>query len=127
LVPHLVLVTNFRVDHTGAAGDTREAVAAVLAGAVPDGAHVLLPEAEDESAFRARIRDGACTITAVAAGSGDALLEDGPTPDLVTFAGNVELVVAAARFLGVDDDVIRRGVEAARHDPGAARLWRLRT
>jgi len=126
LVPHVVLVTNFRVDHTGAAGDTREGVAAVLAGAVPDGAHVLLPESEDESVFRARIGDGGCTVTAVAAGSADALLEDGPTRDLATFAGNVELVVAAARSLGVDDAVIRRGLEGARHDPGAARLWRLR-
>lgn len=126
LVPHLVLVTNFRVDHTGAAGDTREGVASVLAGAVPDGAHVLLLESEDESAFRARIGDGGCTITAVAAGSADGLLDDA-TADLTTFADNVDLVVAAARSLGVDDAVIRRGVQAARHDPGAARLWRLRT
>ncbi len=126
LVPHLVLVTNFRVDHTGAAGDTRAGVAAVLARGVPDGARVLLPGSEDGSAFRARIEDGGCTVTAVAAGSADGLLDDGPTP-LTTFADNVELVVAAARSLGVDDAVIRRGVAGARHDPGAARLWRLRT
>lgn len=123
LVPQLVLVTNFRVDHTGAAGDTRAGVASVLARAVPDGARVILHESEDESAFRARIGDG-CTVTTVA-GSVDGLLDDA-TP-LTSFADNVELVVAAARSLGVDDAVIRRGMQAARHDPGAARLWRLRT
>jgi hypothetical protein len=114
------------VDHTDAAGYTREEVAAVLAGAVPDGAHVLLLESEDESAFRARIGGGRATVTVVPAGSADGLLDDGPTPDLTTFADNVDLVVAAARSLGVDDAVTRRGVQAAVHDLGAARIWRLR-
>ena len=38
LKPDLVVVTNFRVDHTAAVGDTREAVASALALDVPSGA-----------------------------------------------------------------------------------------
>ena len=46
LKPHLVLVTNFRVDHTEAQGKSREEVASVLALDVPPGARAFVPEEE---------------------------------------------------------------------------------
>jgi poly-gamma-glutamate synthase PgsB/CapB len=43
LKPNLVLVTNFRVDHLAAQGETRGAVARVLALDVPPGGRALVP------------------------------------------------------------------------------------
>ncbi len=133
LVPHVVLATNFRVDHTEAAGDRPEDVAALLALDVPEGATVFVPEAEAVPSFRTAVevetRGGpadleATRVVEVAAGTAAPLFA-GADGRLDAFAENLDLVVAAARFLGLDDATIRRGVEDARHDVGALRAWRI--
>ena len=51
LQPHLVLVTNFRVDHPAAQGETPAEVARVLSLDVPAGARVFILQEEWEPAF----------------------------------------------------------------------------
>ena len=123
LKPTVVLVTNFRVDHTGAVGDTRADVAAVLALDVPEGARVFLSESEAMPAFRDSVAASGARLTEVPAGTAASMIQEGKGPGPADFSENLDLVVAAARSLGVDDDTIRRGVRRARHDIGALRLW----
>jgi poly-gamma-glutamate synthase PgsB/CapB len=116
LKPDLVLVTNFRVDHTAAMGETRDAVAAVLALDVPPGARVFVPQRECLPAFRAAVRE-----------RGGELIEvppDTASPQVGRFGENQDLVYAAARSLGVDDRIIREGIGRARVDIGALGIWR---
>jgi hypothetical protein len=133
LVPHVVLVTNFRVDHTEAAGDTPEDVAALLALDVPEGAAVLLPEVEALPSFQAAVEGVApgrpgdlerTRVVEVTSGTAAPLFSE-PADRLDAFDENLDLVVAATRFLGLDDATIRRGVERARHDVGALRIWKV--
>ncbi len=124
LKPHVVLVTNFRVDHTAAVGDTREDVAAVLALDVPDGARVLVPEEECLPTFRAMVGERGANLTEVPVGTAASALEEGEWSGPADFGDNLDLVVAAARSLGVDDDRIVRGIRGAMQDIGALRLWR---
>ncbi len=70
LVPHLVLVTNFRVDHSAAQGDTRESVARVLALDVPPGGRALVPEEEWETVFAEEVGKGGGMVERVPAGAG---------------------------------------------------------
>lgn len=123
LKPHTVLVTNFRVDHTGAVGDTREDVAAVLALDVPDGASVFLPEEECLPAFRAMVEERGADLTEVPVGTAASVLEGGDGSGPADFGDNLDLVVAAARSLGVDNETFRRGIRGAMQDIGALRLW----
>ena len=123
LKPHAVLVTNFRVDHTAAVGDTREDVAAVLALDVSDGARVFVPEGECLPTFRAMVGESGANLTEVPAGTAASVLEEGEGSGPADFGDNLDLVVAAARSLGVDDDTIVRGIRGARQDIGALRLW----
>lgn len=112
----LVLATNFRVDHSAALGETREAVAAALALDVPPGARAFVPQRECLRAFRAAVRD-----------SGGQLVEVPPaaaSPAVGGFGENQDLVYAAARSLGIDDQAIQEGIDRARSDIGALGIWR---
>jgi len=118
LKPHLVLVTNFRVDHLEAHGSTKEAVAGVMALDVPPGARVLVPEGEWEEVFSELVRKQGGTLTMV------------PTGEQVRWEGghgwgpNLDLVRAAARLLDVEEGAIEKGIRGVRQDLGALGCWR---
>jgi len=118
LQPHLVLVTNFRVDHTEAQGRTRGEVASVLALDVPPGARAFVPEAECEEGFQELVAEGGGEMVKVP--TGESLFPGG----FGEFGANLDLVWAAARSMGVTDDVIREGLGNAREDVGALKSWR---
>jgi poly-gamma-glutamate synthase PgsB/CapB len=116
LKPDLVLATNFRVDHTAAMGETQDAVAAALALDVPPGARVFVPQGECLPAFRAAVRERGGELVEVAPAA--------ESPAVGRFGENQDLVYAAARSLGVDDQAIREGIDRARGDIGALGIWR---
>lgn len=124
LRPHLVLVTNFRVDHMEAHGQTREEVASVLALDVPPGSQALVPAGELEETFQELVSKVGGHVVAVP--DGEARLPTSCLPSGVTgeFGRNLDLVWAAARSLGVSEEVIRNGIRKAQDDVGALRSWR---
>lgn len=126
LKPDFVVVTNFRVDHTAAVGDTREAVASTLALDVPRGARALILPSECLPAFRAPVEEGGGEVIEVPVGTAAALLDDDSGRLAGRFAENLDLVWAAARALDIDDRVIREGVRQSRGDIGSLRIWRYR-
>lgn len=116
--PHVVLVTNFRVDHVDAQGATKKDVAAVLALDVPPGARAFVPESEWQPDFAARVERNGGTVERVRGGTAAAAgLTGHPT-------GNLDLIVAAARFLGIADGDIRAGAGEAHGDLGMYGAWR---
>lgn len=120
LRPHLVLVTNFRVDHVEAQGGTREEVASVLALDVPPGSRALVPEGEWEERFAALVEAGGGEVARVRSGIAR------PPEGCGEFARNLDLVWEAARSLGVAEDVIREGICRSRGDLGALQAWSYR-
>ncbi|MFH1763163.1 MAG: Mur ligase family protein [Gemmatimonadota bacterium] len=118
LQPHLVLVTNFRVDHMEAHGRTRREVASVLALDVPPGVRAFLPEAEWEEGFQELVTQGGGEVVRVPEGVSR------PPEGCGEFGTNLDLVWAAARFLGVKEEVIREGICKAQGDVGTLKSWR---
>ena len=118
LRPHLVLVTNFRVDHVEAQGSTREDVAATLALDVPPGSRAMVPEGEWEDRFASLVVGRGGEVSAVPAGVAS------PPEGCGEFARNLDLVWEAARSLGVEDDVCREGICKSKGDLGALQAWR---
>lgn len=116
LKPDLVLATNFRVDHTAAVGETRDAVAAALALDVPPGARAFVPQNECLPAFSAAVRERGGELVELPQGTA--------SPGVGRFGENRDLVYAAARSLGIDDPTIREGIDRARGDIGALGVWR---
>ena len=126
LKPDLVLTTNFRVDHTSAMGDTREAVASVLALDVPPGARAFVPQQECLPEFREVVEEGGGELVDVPTGIASPLLGDDTDSKPGRFGENLDLVYAAARSLDIDDATIVEGVRRTRRDVGALRIWRYR-
>jgi poly-gamma-glutamate synthase PgsB/CapB len=118
LRPHLVLVTNFRVDHPAAQGDTSADVARVLSLDVPVGARVFVLQEGFESAFGDAL--GERNVEVVKVPHSDVI----PPEGCAAFGPNLDLVWAVARALGVGEPEIREGVCQARGDIGALRVWR---
>lgn len=119
LRPHLVLVTNFRVDHVDAQGSRKEEVARILAEDVPPGARVLVPEEEWEESFARELRGRRCRIDGVPA------LEGNERGDGASWArGNRALVRAAGEILELAPGAVDRGIRGARQDAGRLEVWR---
>lgn len=126
LKPDLVLVTNFRVDHTSALGETREAVASALALDVPRGARAFVPRSESLPAFCAPVEAKGGEVIEVPDGAASPLVGGGLGGLARRFGENIDLVCAAARALDIGDRIIREGLRRSRGDIGALRIWRYR-
>jgi poly-gamma-glutamate synthase PgsB/CapB len=115
LCPHLVLMTNFRVDHPEAAGWTREEVAGLLLADVAPGSTVLVPETEVEPGFAEAVSLLGGQLKPVSSASGE---KDGSSaPPFLR--DNLGLVRAAALELGVSPASVDRGLREVRGDQGA--------
>lgn len=111
----LGVITNARLDHGDAMGATEDEVAEALASTVPRGGPLVVgPTAGAEAIARAAAARGSRLVPAFAS-------EAGPGAPEPWMADNVGIALAAARELGVADDVARRGFAAAAPDPGALR------
>jgi poly-gamma-glutamate synthase PgsB/CapB len=118
LAPHVVLLTNLRVDHTGAMGDTPAEVARVLALDVPSGARVFVPQAACVPQFRGMVRESGGELIEVSAKTAELPFD--------MFGENHDLVWAAARALGIEAQHIEAGILRSHGDIGALRIWKYR-
>ncbi len=125
--PDVVLVTNFRVDHTAAMGKTRDGVVSVMGLDIPQGARVFVPHRECVPKFRRMVAERGGELIEVPPRTASALTGSGLEPPVSEFCENIDLVHAVARSLGVDDEMTRQGIARARRDVGALGIWRCRT
>jgi poly-gamma-glutamate synthase PgsB/CapB len=122
LKPHMVLVTNFRADHTAAMGKTRDDVASVIALDVLPEARVYVMQQECPQAFREEVEKNGAELVEVRAATAAGHQIQG-----TDFSENFDLVFAAARSLGIDDETTVRGIGQTRRDMGALGVWRYST
>jgi poly-gamma-glutamate synthase PgsB/CapB len=118
LRPHMVLATNFRVDHVEAHGKGRDQVARVLALDVPRRARVVVLEDEGEEVFSELAREEGAALRTVST------RERGGRGGRGALGANSDLVRAAAEMLEVEEEAAERGLRNVRQDLGAFRCWR---
>jgi len=116
LRPHIVVITNARPDHIDAMGATDDDVASVLSLDIPPHATVFVPAGEQRAAFRSAVDRARGTMIEVSGGAASSVSRR-------EFAENVDLAYAVARHLGIETDVIERGIAAATRDVGALDIW----
>jgi poly-gamma-glutamate synthase PgsB/CapB len=111
LQPHRVLVTNFREDHTAAAGANRDEVASLHLLDVPPAATVFVPEGELLPVFREGVKllGGKLEVVTPLNRSTD---DPHPFPELL------DLVRAVGANLGVSPEAVERGIRNFQGDIG---------
>jgi poly-gamma-glutamate synthase PgsB/CapB len=123
LQPHIVVITNVRLDHREELGRTKPEVARGLASAVAPGSVVFVLDKEFYPEFGRAARESGATLVRVSAGrpSGDAArLAPATRP---AFPEDVALALAVSGRLGVPEEIALRGLAAVRPDFGSLRVW----
>ena len=125
LQPEYVLITNVREDHTESMGKTQQEIAGVFAEDIPDRARVFVPAFEMQY------------LASVKTDHPDQewfMVEDGNSGDKSSmpeprrtdcFQEQIDLVYAVGRHLDISPSVIFEGIQNARLDAGALRIWQV--
>jgi poly-gamma-glutamate synthase PgsB/CapB len=105
LQPHILVITNVRIDHTAQMGNSRESVADCIATTVDEDMTVFVPKEESFPVFDKQ---------------GTTLIRVKKNQETIE---NLRLASVVTDHLGIDRTVSLRGMSRARPDPGAARIW----
>jgi len=132
LQPHILILTNARIDHTEYWGPSRETAARCLAAAMAPGCAVfvadddMLPVWEEEALRRgARLHPVGLAADEEASDYGEP--GKGKEHDLtLEFKTDVTLAQAVTDYLEIDRAAARRGFRQALPDLGSLRIWRWR-
>ncbi len=123
LNPHILAVTNVRLDHREEMGWTKEEIAASLASSIPPRATVVIPNAEFRKEFAAVAEQvGAKIIRVPRRNPGFNRDGSGVLPSDF-FPEHVDLALAVAEILGIDERPARTGLVKAKPDFGALKAW----
>jgi poly-gamma-glutamate synthase PgsB/CapB len=126
LRPDIILFTNVRRDHVDEMGQTEEEIARVLRLGIPPGAKVYVPEKYREYVLEGSKASQPRQLVSVPGSLSESLIRNRPEFGKVEFAENLDLVVAIARDLELDDEAIVRGVLNTSYDIGKFRIWTYR-
>jgi len=126
LRPHILVITNVRVDHREELGKTKSEIAQGLASAIGPRAAVFVPEKECYPEFERAAGAAGAELHRVGCpgGSPDSPMPGPPPPQ--AFAEDVALALAVSSHLGVPREAALRGIAGARADFGSLRLWEAR-
>ncbi len=119
LKPHVLVMTNVRLDHMDDMGQTKPEIAASLAKAIPSRGTLLVMEDEFYPAFQAVADKKGTRIIKVSRSAGREIGGQ-------EFEENVRLTLAAAEFLGLSKDTAFRGMAKAQPDFGGLKVWMTR-
>lgn len=120
----LTVIVNVLEDHLDEMGPTTKEIAAAFAGTIPYNGLAVIPDCEFTSFFMevAEQRNTKCFI------QNDAEISQQfvDSFDYKLFAHNCAVALAAARAMGIPDDVAFRGMLKAHPDPGALKIQHIR-
>ncbi len=125
LMPNLVAVTNVRLDHTDAMGQSEEEIASVLSLDVPPNSWVFLSEHAPQPPFAQVAGHSGCRLARIPGGNAAPILARAPHLTQREFPENLDLVYAVARHLNIDDTTILNGILKSQFDIGKLRVWRV--
>jgi len=114
LKPHLLVITNVRLDHLDLMGCTKREIAGVLASAIRPNCTVFSPEEESYREFSDRAGKVGADFIPVAKRPEESDLE---------FPVNLRLAMAVSESVGLKKELALSGMRSARPDFGSLRIW----
>ncbi len=123
LRPHILAITNVRLDHMEEMGRTKSEIARSLASAILPQATVFIADEEFYPEFQsAADRVKARIVRVRKNGTGEWDKYEG-IPPFFYFEENLHLALAVSQYLGVEREVARRGIAKAEPDFGSLKIW----
>lgn len=125
LKPHILVITNVRLDHLAQMGSSREEIANSLAFSIPEKSTIFVPKAEFFSVFQKKAEKMKARIIQVSEEAWpDRIRSDLKLPYL-EFRENIGLTRAVAGYLGIREETAWRGITKVEPDFGCLKIWKL--
>ncbi|MEA2005527.1 MAG: poly-gamma-glutamate synthase PgsB [Acidobacteriota bacterium] len=126
LRPHIIVITNVRLDHMSQMGYSRESIASCFAGSIPERSTVFVLEEEFFPVFKKAAEGMGSRMIVVPKGTFDDFLAKGIKLPGYEFQENMRLAMAVSGFLGINKEMALNGMSAARQDFGGLKIWRFK-
>ena len=121
--PHILVITNVRLDHLAQTGTSKEDVARGFASSIPENGSVFIPQEEFFPVFKEVAERMSSTIIQIPGGSFTEYLQSKNNLPSFELEENIRLSLAVAEFLGIDKKVALQGMMKAQPDFGSLKTW----
>jgi poly-gamma-glutamate synthase PgsB/CapB len=122
--PHILVITNVRVDHVDEIGKMREAIARSFASAIPEKSTVVIPEEEFYPIFQQKAEKARAKLILVPQKLPAGIKNLGEEIPASEFEQNFRIALAVIDFLGKDKDKAYHAAKRAVPDFGGLKVWR---
>lgn len=126
LKPHVLIITNVRLDHLEDMGGTKPEIAKSLAAAIAGGSTVLVPEEEVLPVFEEAAESAGSKIVRIPKTLRRQESVQAPRGTGHEFEENQTIALAVADYLKIDREAAWRGIEKARPDFGSLKVFKVR-
>ena len=126
LKPHIVIITNVRLDHTDAIGKTKDEISSVISLDIPEKSKVFIPKNEIRSIFLTTIKNKGRELIEISEEISSAILEIAPELKTKHFLGNLDIVYALGQHFSIREKTILNGIRKAKYDIGQFKILKYR-
>jgi len=121
--PHILVITNVRLDHLAQMGNSKEDIARCFASSIPEKGTVFVPQGEFFPIFKEVAERMSSSIIQVPGDSFAEYFQSKNNLPSFELEENIRLSMGVAEFLGIDNKVALQGMIKARPDFGSLKTW----
>jgi len=126
LCPHILIITNVRLDHMEHMGSTPAEIAKSFSAAIPFHGTVFVPEEEFFSVFEKTARQRGSKIIRVPDPVSSPSNKEKSQRIRYEWEQNIRLAEKVGSFLKLEKWAVRSGMDKSRPDVGSLRIWSIR-
>lgn len=124
--PHILIITNVRLDHIAQMGSSKEEIARCFASLIPEKSTVFVLKEEFFPVFQKIAEERGSRVIQIPRKSFEQYFPLEKKSASFEFEENIRLALAAAEFLGIDRDVAIKGMIKAEPDFGHLKIWKIK-
>jgi poly-gamma-glutamate synthase PgsB/CapB len=121
--PHILVITNVRLDHLAQMGTSKEDKARCFASSIPENGTVFVPQGEFFPVFKEVAERMSSTIIQIPGDSFAGYFQSKNNLPSFELEENIRMSMGVAEFLGIDKKVALQGMMKARPDFGSLKTW----
>lgn len=121
--PHILVITNVRLDHLAQMGSTRQDIARCFASSFPENGTVFVPQEEFYPVFEKSAKEMNSRLVRVDEDSFQEYSRSDAERLPHEFEENIRLVIALAGYLKIDKELVLRGLKKVHPDFGSFKMW----